>query len=272
MGLGLYRGCAVTIAGSDSGGGAGIQADLKTFAALKVFGMTTVAAVTAQNSLGVTSWWNVPPEMVRAQMDALWSDFPIGAAKSGMLGVPEVIHEVAAGVRRWKVSNFVVDPVMVAQSGASLIADEAVAALREEILPVALLVTPNVPEAERLSGVPVKSLEDMEKAARVLGEMGPGAVLVKGGHMMQEKTVTDILFHDGKIERFCDSRINTEDTHGTGCTLSAAITAELAAGVDLSEAVRRGREYLRMGLAASFRPGRGWGPLGHAVTPPWVER
>ena len=271
MGLGLYRGCAVTIAGSDSGGGAGIQADLKSFAALKVFGMTVVAAVTAQNSQAVTAVWNVPPEMVRSQMDALWSDFPVGAAKTGMLGVPEVIREVARGIERWQVEQLVIDPVMIAQSGASLIADDAVEVLRKELLPLALLVTPNIPEAERLSGLPIQNIDDMERAARAIGAMGPRAVLVKGGHMLQKDSVTDVLFHEGETLRFEDSRIFTENTHGTGCTLSAAITAELAAGVSLPEAVRRGREYLRMGLAASFQPGHGWGPLGHAVVPPWVE-
>ena len=268
----MYRGIAVSIAGSDSGGGAGIQADLKTCAALRVFGMTVISALTAQNSREVSAVWNVPPEMIRAQMDALWSDFPVGAAKTGMLALPETIREVASGIKRWKVANLVVDPVMIAQSGASLIADDAVEVLRAEVLPLALLVTPNVPEAERLSGMTIESVEDMEKAAGIIARSGPGAVLVKGGHRMQADTVTDVLYHQGRMARFTDSRILTENTHGTGCTLSAAIAAELASGSSLEEAVRRGRQYLRLALKSGFRPGSGWGPLGHAVTPPWVEK
>jgi hydroxymethylpyrimidine/phosphomethylpyrimidine kinase len=268
----LYRGIAVTLAGSDSGGGAGIQADLKTCAALKVFGMTVITALTAQNSTAVTDVLNVPPDMIRAQIDALWSDFPIGAAKTGMLSVPQTISTVVEGIRRWKVSNLVVDPVMVAQSGAPLIADDAVESLRRELLPLALLVTPNVPEAERLAKRPIRSIEEMEQAAHEIEVLGPKAVLVKGGHLLQENEVADVLLYQGKTTVFRDSRIFTNNTHGTGCTLSAAITAELASGADLFEAVSRARQYLRMGLEAGFRPGKGWGPLGHAVVPPWLER
>ena len=266
----IYRGTAVSIAGSDSGGGAGIQADLKTCAALKVFGMTVVTALTAQNSREVSAVWNAPREMVRAQMDALWSDFPIGAAKTGMLSVTETILEVAGAVRRWKIENLVVDPVMIAQSGAVLISEEAVDALKKELLPLTLLVTPNIPEAEKLAGMEIRSLEDMEKAARTIGRDGPRAVLVKGGHMLQPETVTDVLYSEGATVRLTDSRIFTEDTHGTGCTLSAAITAELAAGENLKKAVDRGRQYLRLAMKSSFRPGSGWGPLGHAVRAPWL--
>ncbi len=268
----IYRGITVSIAGSDSGGGAGIQADLKTCAALRVFGMTVITALTAQNSREVSAVWNVPREMIRAQMDALWSDFPVGAAKTGMLALPETILEVAEGIRRWNVGNLVVDPVMIAQSGASLIAGEAVEVLRQELLPLALLVTPNVPEAERLSGMTIESVEDMEKAAEAIGRSGPGAVLVKGGHRMQADSVTDVFYCRGHLQRFTDSRIHTENTHGTGCTLSAAIAAELASGSSLEEAVRRGRQYLRLALKSGFRPGTGWGPLGHAVIPPWTEK
>ena len=168
--MSVYRGIAVSIAGSDSGGGAGIQADLKTCAALKVFGMTVITALTAQNSTAVTDVWNVPANMVRAQMDALWSDFPVAAAKTGMLSSPEIIRTVVQGVRQWSVTNLVVDPVMVAQSGASLIADDAVEALREELLPHALLVTPNIPEAERLAGFSIRSTEEMERASRRIAD------------------------------------------------------------------------------------------------------
>ncbi len=268
--MSIYRGIAVSIAGSDSGGGAGIQADLKTCAALKVFGMTAITALTAQNSREVSAVWNTPREMVRAQMDAIWSDFPVGAAKTGMLSLPETIMEVAEGVRRWKIENLVVDPVMVAQSGAVLISEEAVEALQKELLPLTFLLTPNIPEAEKLSGIEIKSLEDMERAAQILGRSGPRAVLLKGGHMLQPDTATDVFYYEGNTVRYTDSRIFTENTHGTGCTLSAAITAELAAGEGLTKAVERGRQYLRLALEASFRPGSQWGPLGHAVRAPWL--
>lgn len=268
--MNIYRGIAVSIAGSDSGGGAGIQADLKTCAALRVFGMTVITALTAQNSREVSAVWDVPREMVRAQMDALWSDFTVGAAKTGMLSQPETIMEVASGVRRWGIENLVVDPVMIAQSGAALISGEAVEAMKKELLPLTLLLTPNIPEAEKLSGVEIKSLEDMEKAAAVLGQSGPRAVLLKGGHMLQPGTATDVFYYRGRTVRFTDPRIFTGNTHGTGCTLSAAVTAELAAGENLERAVERGRQYLRLALQASFRPGSGWGPLGHGVKAPWL--
>ncbi len=168
----LYRGIAVSVAGSDSGGGAGIQADLKTCAALKVFGMTVITALTAQNSREVSAVWNVPAGLVHAQMDALWSDFPVGAAKTGMLAAADTIRAVASGIRRWNVDKLVVDPVMIAQSGASLIDDDAVAVLREELLPLALIVTPNIPEAEKLSGFTIETIEDMEQAAEEIAKSG----------------------------------------------------------------------------------------------------
>jgi hydroxymethylpyrimidine/phosphomethylpyrimidine kinase len=259
-----YRGLAATIAGSDSGGGAGIQADLKTFAALDVFGTTVITALTAQNSLGVEAIFDIPPSMIRAQIDAIWSDFPIGAAKTGMLSRPETIREVTAGVRRRNITSLVVDPVMVAQSGAPLIADEAVEVLRNELLPLALLVTPNVPEAERLAQQPISSVEDMRRAAERIAALGVPNVLVKGGHLPQENEIVDVLFVEGTLVTFRDSRLETRNTHGTGCTLSAAITAELASGSPLILAVEEGRRYLRRALEYGFRPGKGWGTLGHA--------
>ena len=267
----LYRGIALTIAGSDSGGGAGIQADLKTFAALRLFGTTVITAITAQNSLTVSDIENLPPRIVAAQMDAVLSDFPVNAAKTGMLSCEETILCVCDGIRRHGITRLVVDPVMIAQSGASLIDAEAVAAIRQELLPLALLVTPNIPEAERLSGGPVKSVDDMASAARIIAGFGPKTVLVKGGHMIEGDVVTDILFANGAITRFDSPRIPTENTHGTGCTLSAAIAAELAAGSELPEAVRKGRQYLMLALKRSFRPGHGAGPLGHAVLAPWLS-
>jgi hydroxymethylpyrimidine/phosphomethylpyrimidine kinase len=270
----LYRGNALTIAGSDSGGGAGIQADLKTFAALHIFGMSVITAVTAQNSLTVKDIHDIPPKSITAQLDAVLSDFRVDAAKTGMLSRPETIHVVCEALKNYQLSNLVVDPVMISQSGVSLISESAVQALKEQLLPLALLVTPNMPEAEKLSGVEVQSLEDMKNAARLISGLGPKAVLVKGVHMDVEKSkekVVDVLYCEGKITIFEDPRVDTENTHGTGCTLSAAIAAELSAGRDLEEAVSYGRQYLRMGLLHSFKPGHGYGPLGHAVTPEWVK-
>jgi hydroxymethylpyrimidine/phosphomethylpyrimidine kinase len=266
----LYRGIALSIAGTDSGGGAGIQADLKTFAALRVFGMNVITAITAQNSLMVSDIENLSPRIITAQMDAVFSDFTVNAAKTGMLSREETIRCVCDGVRRHNVTKLVVDPVMIAQSGASLIDANAVEALREELLPLALLVTPNVPEAERLSGQTIANIDEMASAARIIAGFGPKAVLVKGGHMITGDVVTDILFANGTITRFDSPRVPTDNTHGTGCTLSAAIAAELAAGGDLPEAVRRGRQYLMLALRRSFRPGHGAGPLGHAVLAPWL--
>jgi hydroxymethylpyrimidine/phosphomethylpyrimidine kinase len=269
----LYRGNALTIAGSDSGGGAGIQADLKTFAALHVFGMSVITAVTAQNSLTVTDIFNLPEENVEAQLKAVLSDFTVNALKTGMLSRKEIIGVTCEALKNYQISNVVVDPVMISQSGVTLIAEEAVAAMQEQLLPLALLVTPNMPEAAKLSGIDVNTREDMGRAARIIAGLGPKAVLVKGGHMEEDEageTVVDVLFNEGKITVFEDSRINTQNTHGTGCTLSAAIAAELAAGRDLLEAVSLGRQYLRLALSHSFKPGHGWGPLGHAVRPSWV--
>ncbi len=268
--MGLYRGIALTIAGSDSGGGAGIQADLKSFAALKVFGTSVLTALTAQNSRGVQDVFDVPAPFVKGQIDSVLSDFPVAAAKTGMLSRADTIAAVAESLARYGLEALVVDPVMVAQSGDPLIAEDAVEALVTHLLPRALLVTPNVPEAERLSGLTVTGPEGMADAARVIAGLGPRAVLVKGGHL-EGQVMTDVLLFDGEVTRFESPRLETLNTHGTGCTLSSAIAAELAAGQGLMEAVDRGRRYLQAGLRHGFRPGSGYGPLGHAVTPPWVE-
>lgn len=268
--MALYRGIALTVAGSDSGGGAGIQADMKTFAALRIFGASALTAVTVQNSRGVMGYVDLPEEIVRGQMEAVLGDFAVGAVKTGMLSRVETIREVAAALDRFGVDRLVVDPVMVAQSGDVLMTKDAATILRDLLFPRALLVTPNVPEAEILAGMAVTNPEDMKEAARRIVAQGARGVLVKGGHLAGE-TLTDVLLAEGVVTRFEESRIATENTHGTGCTLSAAITAELAAGNTLSEAVRRGRCYLRAALERGFRPGVGPGPVGHAVTMPWVE-
>lgn len=266
----LYRGIALTIAGSDSGGGAGIQADLKTFAALKVFGTSAITALTSQNSLGVQDVFDIPAAVVAKQIESVLSDFPVMAAKTGMLSRADTIETVASSLERFHLDALVVDPVMVAQSGDSLIAGDAVEALIEHLLPRALLVTPNVPEAERLSGLSIEGPDDMVEAARAIASLGPKAVLVKGGHLDGE-VMTDILFFQDRVTRFQSPRQDTNNTHGTGCTLSSAIAAELATGRTLTKAVELGREYLQAAMRFSFQPGHGYGPLGHAVTPDWVE-
>lgn len=268
--MSIYRGLAMTVAGSDSGGGAGIQADLKTFAALKVFGTSAITAITVQNSLGVHGIHAVPPKIVIDQMKAVLSDFKIGAVKTGMLGNSETIEAVCEGIKYCSVDKLVVDPVMVAQSGDSLLEDSAVQAIKEELLPLALLVTPNVPEAEKLTGLSVSDVQGMIHAASAIGEMGPKAVLIKGGHLSGD-TMNDVLWISGKTVTFSSPRIDTENNHGTGCTLSAAIAAELAAGCDLETAVERGRAYLRLALENGFKPGKGYGPTGHCVTPNWIK-
>ena len=266
----IYRGLALSVAGSDSGGGAGIQADLKTFAALKVFGMNVVTALTAQNSLTVSGIQDTSVEMVKLQFDALFGDFQIDAVKTGMLSRAATISAVADALRRYEVSKIVVDPVMVAQSGSSLISSDATGAFLTELIPLALLVTPNIPEAEILGGIKIDGLEDMKKAAVLIAQRGCKAVLVKGGHLIRGTRVFDVLYLDGEFCIFEDEKIETENTHGTGCTLSSAVTAELAAGRDLRSAVDYGRRYLRLALTQSFRPGHSYGPLGHAVSVPWI--
>ena len=266
----FYRGIALTVAGSDSGGGAGIQAALKTFAALKVFGTTAVTAITAQNSLGVQGIHNVPPEILEAQIESVLSDISVDAVKTGMLSQKASIKCLCDALRRYGIEKVVVDPVMVAQSGDELIGPEAVYSIQNELLPLASLVTPNIPEAEKLSGFNITDVKTMEIAARKIYDLGPGAVLVKGGHMEGE-TVVDILYSGQEIRKFISPRINTSNTHGTGCTLSSAIAAELSAGCELKEAVSRAREYLMLALENSFKPGRGYGPLGHAVKVGWVD-
>jgi hydroxymethylpyrimidine/phosphomethylpyrimidine kinase len=259
----------LSIAGSDSGGGAGIQADLKTFAALGCFGMTAITALTAQNTLGVRSIHGVPPAMLRDQIDAVIEDIGAHAVKIGMLHAPEIVAVVAQAIDRHALANVVLDPVMVATSGAALIETPAIEALVRELFPRACLVTPNLDEASLLAGRPLHTLEDMECAALDLIGRGARAVLVKGGHLPGE-TVTDLLVGaDGGKQAMPAPRIETANTHGTGCTLSSAIAAHLALGASLPEAVSRARDYVREALRAGapVRTGAGSGPLGHGWSP-----
>jgi hydroxymethylpyrimidine/phosphomethylpyrimidine kinase len=256
---------AVTIAGSDSGGGAGIQADLKTFSALGVYGASVIAALTAQNTLGVKGVHDVPAEFVRAQMDAVYSDLAVGATKIGMLSQAAVILAVAEGLDAHATGPVVLDPVMVAASGDPLIADDAVEVLRAELFPRAALVTPNLYEAARLLGENVAtSREAIEEQAAWLLETGAGAVLLKGGHG-EGPEAADLVVTKQDRRWLTTPRIATQNTHGTGCTLSSAIAAELAKGANLFAAVEAGKAYTHAAIAAAdrLRIGSGHGPVHH---------
>jgi len=254
---------ALTIAGSDSGGGAGIQADLKTFSAFRVFGMSVITAVTAQNSMGVQGVENLPPAFVAQQLRSVLSDFGADAAKCGMLSTAPIIEAVAAELRQQPIAKLVVDPVMVAKSGDALLRPDARLALIEKILPLALLVTPNLPEAEALAGIPVESRSDMEEAARRIHGLGSRYVLVKGGHLKGD--ALDLLWNGREFTAFSTPRIDSKNTHGTGCTFSAAIAAELARGQALGDAVRASKAYVTKAIREGFLLGRGVGQLRHFV-------
>jgi len=254
---------ALTIAGSDSGGGAGIQADLKTFSAFRVFGMSVITAVTAQNSVGVQGVESLPPAFVARQLQSVLEDFGADAAKCGMLSTAPIIEAVAAALAERPVDRLVVDPVMVAKSGDPLLQPDARAALIGRILPLALVVTPNLPEAEALTGMPVTTRAEMEEAARRIHAMGPRNVLVKGGHLKGE--AVDLLWTGRALTAFSAPRIDSINTHGTGCTLSAAIASGLALGRPLAEAVREGKAYVTRAIQEGFQAGRGVGQLRHFI-------
>jgi hydroxymethylpyrimidine/phosphomethylpyrimidine kinase len=256
---------AVTIAGSDTSGGAGIQADLKTFAALGVYGASVITALTAQNTRGVRAIHDVPPDFVRAQIDAVFSDLDIGAVKIGMLSQAATIEAVAQGLAAHHAKNIVVDPVMVATSGDRLLVPEAVEALRKLLIPRALVVTPNLPEAAALTGASVARNErEMEVQARELLALGARNVLIKGGHGSGDQSL-DLLIGQGEVVRLSARRVATSNLHGTGCTLSSAIAAGLAKGLDLSAAAQDAKEYVTAAIAAAdkLRIGHGHGPLHH---------
>ncbi|WP_305074331.1 bifunctional hydroxymethylpyrimidine kinase/phosphomethylpyrimidine kinase [Propionivibrio sp.] len=259
----------LSIAGSDSGGGAGIQADLKTFAALGCYGMTAITALTAQNTCGVRSIHSVPPQMLRDQIDAVIEDIGAHAVKIGMLHAPEIVRTVAEAIDRHALPNVVFDPVMVATSGAVLIEQAATDALVRELFPRSALITPNLDEAGLLVGRPLRSTDDMARAARQLREQGARAVLVKGGHLPGEAVIDLLLTADGEMHWMEGERIPSPNTHGTGCTLSSAIAAHLALGASLAEAVEGGRAFVRAALAAGaeVRTGQGGGPLNHGHAP-----
>ena len=258
---------ALTIAGSDSGGGAGIQADLKTFAALGVYGASAITAVTAQNTQRVTQVLELPPDLVAAQIDAVVSDIGADAVKTGMLANAEIIDVVASKVREHGLRPLVVDPVMVAKSGDRLLREDAVQMLRERLLPLATVLTPNLPEAEALLGRPLASWDDIREAAQEFVSMGIEAVVIKGGHLPAEAgragPATD-LYYDGRgFHEFTAARVDTTNTHGTGCTFASAIAAALAKGSDLRGAVALAKAYVTKALQSAYPVGHGHGPVHH---------
>lgn len=254
---------AMTIAGSDSGGGAGIQADLRTFAFHCVHGTSAVTCITAQNTLGVTRVDPISPAAVVAQIQAVVEDIGVQAVKTGMLLNSEIITAVAQQIERLKMENVVIDPVMVSRTGAQLIDDAAVASLRDTLIPLASVVTPNRYEAQILTGAEIHTLDQMKAAAEHIHRLGAGAVLVKGGGMAGDLRGVDVWFDGNQLQTLTTTQVDTTNTHGTGCTLAAAIAANLACSHDLFTAVQRAKEYVTTALKHSLSIGKGQGPVGH---------
>ena len=249
---------ALTIAGSDPSGGAGIQADLKTFSTLKVYGMSVIAALTVQNTRGVLNSMDVPADFVGEQLDAVISDIRPTAVKTGMLGRSDVVDIVASRIRKYGISNLIVDPVVYSTSGSALLKDDALDVLRRRLLPLALVVTPNLPEAQLLTGRTIQTVGDMEEAALDIHGFGAKHVLIKGGHM--DGPPTDVFFDGDQFERLERDRIDTNDTHGTGCVLAAALTAYLARGESVKSAVHLSKDFVTTAIRNSLRLGSGRGP------------
>lgn len=252
---------ALTIAGSDSSGGAGIQADIKTMISNGVYAMSAITALTAQNTTGVTGIMEATPEFLADQLDNIFTDIYPDAVKIGMVSSGALLHVIAEKLQEYKARNIVVDPVMIATSGARLISEEAVEVLKNSLLPMAVLVTPNIPEAEVLSDRKIVTPEDMIKAAALIGETYHCAVLCKGGHQLND--ANDLLWKEGGYRWFRGERINNPNTHGTGCTLSSAIASNLAKGYELESAVERAKKYISGALAAMLDLGKGSGPMDH---------
>lgn len=260
---------ALTIAGSDSSGGAGIQADLKAMTMNGVFAMSAITALTAQNTTGVYGILESTPEFLASQLDCIFTDIFPDAVKTGMVSSTGLIQVIADKLKQYQARNIVVDPVMIATSGSRLISEEAVEALKSQLLPLAAVLTPNIPEAEVLSGLTISGSEDMERAAREIGERYGCAVLCKGGHDLND--ANDLLWQDGSCKWFCGRRIHNPNTHGTGCTLSSAIASNLAKGCDLETAVERAKIYLSGALSSMLDLGAGSGPLDHLFSIPELD-
>jgi len=259
---------ALTIAGSDSGGGAGLQADLKTFAALGVYGLSVVTAVTAQNTVEVSAIAEVPEEVVIAQIDGVMEDIGARAVKTGMLGSRGIVQNVADRLEAWGAPLLVVDPVMISKSGALLLQRDAMGALKKDLLPMALIVTPNIPEAEVLSGLKITGDTEAREAARIIHAIGPRYVIIKGGHL--DEPPVDLVFDGSEFTPIEGERIQSNNTHGTGCTFSAAITAFLAHGLEPLEAIRMAKRYIEAALRDSYPIGNGHSPVNH-FTPAAVD-
>ena len=253
---------ALTIAGSDSSGGAGIQADIKTMTANRVYAMSAITALTAQNTTGVTDIMEVTPKFLAEQLDSIFTDIYPDAIKTGMVSSSELIEIIAEKLTEYHAKNIVVDPVMVATSGARLISEDAISVLKSKLLPLATVITPNIPEAEVLSEMEIHNEEEMIKAAAVISEKYDCAVLCKGGHSIND--ANDLLYRNGEYKWFYGKRINNPNTHGTGCTLSSAIASNLAKGRDLDTSVEKAKEYISGALSAMLDLGKGSGPMNHA--------
>lgn len=254
---------ALTIAGSDSSGGAGIQADIKAMTMLGVYAMSAITALTAQNTTGVTAVLEVPPKFLKQQLDAVFEDIPPDAVKIGMVSSAELIKTISERLQFYGAKNIVVDPVMVATSGAKLIDDNAVETLKKYLFPLATLITPNIPEAEKLSDIKINSAADMEKAAKIIFESYGCAVLCKGGHSLND---ADDILYNGEVKIFKGKKISTTNTHGTGCTLSSAIAAGLAKNLSLTDSISAAKNYISGALNFGLNLGRGSGPLNHAFS------
>lgn len=251
----------LTIAGSDCSGGAGIQADLKTFSAHGVFGMSVIVSVVAENTSRVIDIQDITPEMIEKQIDAVFEDIEVDAVKVGMLSTPECMRAVAGKLRQYKPKHVVIDPVMYAKNGCPLMDPSAVDALIETILPLADVLTPNIPEAERITGMEIRSVTDMEAAAQKIHDMGSKTVVVKGGHAIGN--ALDVLFDGKQMHHFETQRIDTKNTHGTGCTFSSAVASQLALGMDVCKAVEKAKAYVTMAITHSLAIGKGCGPTHH---------
>ena len=252
----------LTIAGSDSSGGAGIQADLKTFSALGAFGMSVITAVTAQNTQGVLAIQDIEPDMIAKQIDAIFTDIQVDAVKIGMVSQSQSIEAIADRLQYYKPQQVVLDPVMVSTSGCDLLNKNAKQALLDKLVPLATVLTPNIPEAEVIADIKIDTAADMEKAGEMISRLGPQSVLIKGGHLKQ--AATDILFHQRKVEYFTSARVKTRrHTHGTGCTLSSAIAVFLAQGYSVGEAVKKAKEYITVAIEHSLDIGQGASPTHH---------
>ncbi len=252
---------ALTIAGSDCSGGAGIQADLKTMSALGVFGMSVIVSVVAENTSRVLSVEDVSPEMIAAQIDAVFEDIPVDAVKVGMLSTPDCMRAVAEKLMQYQPVHTVIDPVMYAKNGSPLMQEDSIDTLIQTIIPLATLLTPNIPEAEKISGRRIETIEDMKAAAKEIRKMGAKAVLVKGGHYIGD--ASDILYDGTEYRTFVHRRIETKNTHGTGCTLSSAIASYLALGRPLEQAVEQAKEYVTGAIEHALELGKGCGPTHH---------